>query len=145
MAVAEFTKILDVDSESFRQAVLSFDKYPEFLSEIKSVEVEKKGQGAFRVSYKLSIMMKEINYTLDHKDEEDGRISWSLVTGDFFSINNGFWRIIPAEGKKTEATYSIEIDFKVPVPKMIIGRLIKGNLPKMFKEFEAYARLLTSR
>ena len=80
--------------------------------------------------------MKDISYTLDHKaDPKTGKIEWSLVESDFLKKNSGTWELKSLGKGKTQVKYSIEIDFKFPVPGMILNRLIKGGLPKMIGSF----------
>ena len=40
----------------------------------------------------------------------------------------------------TDLRYVIEIEFKIPVPGLILNRLIKSSLPSMVRSFESQAR-----
>jgi len=43
---------------------------------------------------------------------------------------------------KTEAYYSLEIEFKIMVPNMILNKIVKSSLPGMVKNFEKQAQKL---
>ncbi|MCM2278265.1 MAG: SRPBCC family protein [Oligoflexia bacterium] len=140
MASAEIKETLSVDHEKFFQTVSRYEDYPKFVDGCTSVKVERKGPGEARVTYHVS-MMKDVVYTLDHKeDPAKGTIEWTLVESDFFKTNNGSWKIRSAGPGKTEIHYGLELEFKIPVPGLILNRLVKGNLPSMVKSFEKRTR-----
>ena len=81
-------------------------------------------------------MIKEVSYTVDQReDPEQGVVEWSLVESDFMKKNNGRWRIRSAGPGKTEVHYEVEVEFKIPVPSLILNRLIKSSLPDMIRSF----------
>ncbi len=85
-------------------------------------------------------MMKDVSYTLDHKEDAAScTIEWTLVESDFFKMNNGRWTLKAVAPGKTEAHYALEVEFKIPVPGLILNRLVKGSLPSMIKNFEKRA------
>lgn len=139
MAKAEIRETLAVDSKALFDVITRYEDYPQFVEGCTSVEVERKGPGRARATYKVS-MMKDITYTLDHReDPEKGIIEWTLVDSDFFKLNSGRWELKAAGAGKTEAHYALEAEFKIPVPGLILNRLIKGSLPPMVKSFEKRA------
>ncbi len=136
MAQAEIHEVLPVDRDKFFSTVVRYEDYPKFVSGVSSVEVQRKGPGKARVTYKVSLI-KEVTYTLDlEEDEKSGKVSWTLVESDFFKKNDGFWEIQSVGKNKTDVRYGLEVEFKIPVPGLILNRLVKGNLPSMLKDFE---------
>lgn len=141
MASAEIKEVLPVDFDVLFDVIVKYEAYPQFIDGCTQVQVERTpgtpGQpGRAKASYKVN-MIKEVNYTLDHvEDREKGTIEWSLVDSDFFKSNRGSWKLKRLGPGKTEAHYALEADFKIPVPGMILNRLIKGSLPQMLKNFE---------
>ncbi|MCM2322426.1 MAG: SRPBCC family protein [Oligoflexia bacterium] len=140
MASAEIKEILNVDKDRFFEVVTRYEDYPLFVDGCTSVKVERPAPGRARVTYHVS-MMKDVTYTLDlTENAEKGTIDWKLVESDFFKVNNGSWRIKSAGAGKTEVHYGLEVEFKIPVPGLILNRLVKGNLPSMVKSFEKRVR-----
>jgi coenzyme Q-binding protein COQ10 len=140
MANAEIHETLSVDKDKFFATVARYEDYPKFVEGVTKVHVERKGPGHARVTYNVS-MMKDIVYTLDHKeDAASGIMEWTLVESDAMKKNVGRWTIKSAGAGKTDVTYSVEIDFKIPVPGFILNRLVKGQLPAMLKSFEKQAK-----
>jgi ribosome-associated toxin RatA of RatAB toxin-antitoxin module len=85
--------------------------------------------------------MKEVNYTLDHREDPSrNRVEWSLVDSDTFKKNSGFWELKEIAPGKTDVSYSLEVDFKIPIPGFILNRLVKGSLPSMIQSFEKRAQ-----
>lgn len=135
MAQAEISEIVPVSKEKFFATITRYEDYPKYVDGVKSVKVERKGAGQARVTYYVS-MMKEVVYTLDHREDlEKGVIEWSLVESDTLKKNTGRWNIKSAGDGKTDVNYSLEVEFKIPVPGFILNRLVKGSLPSMLKNF----------
>jgi ribosome-associated toxin RatA of RatAB toxin-antitoxin module len=140
MASAEFNEVLDVDRDKLYAAITKYEDYPQFVDGCTSTEVERKGPGHARVKYRVN-MMKDITYTLDlHEDPAAGVVHWSLVESDFFKKNDGRWEIKSTGPGKTQVRYSLDVEFKIPVPGLILNRLVKGSLPSMVKSFQKRAK-----
>ncbi len=141
MAQAEFREVLSVDSQKLLDVVIQYERYPEFVEGCRAVQIlAAPGADLIRVSYQVSVMSQDVTYTLDHRhDLASGRVNWSLVESNFFKKNIGMWEVKSVGKGKSEVLYSIEVDFKVPVPGFILNRLVKGSLPGMVKSFEKRA------
>jgi ribosome-associated toxin RatA of RatAB toxin-antitoxin module len=140
MAHAEHHDVLSVGKDQLLAAITQYENYPKFIDGCQSVQVERQPSGAVRVSYHVNLMSKDVMYTLDHRENlAAGTIEWSLVESNFFKKNNGKWEVKSAGAGKTDVLYSLEVEFKVPVPGFILNRLVKGSLPGMVKSFEKQA------
>ena len=140
MAQAEIQETLNVDTDKFFAAVVNYEKYPQFVDGCKRVEVDRSKPGVVKVTYYVSLI-KEVQYTLEHtEDKAAGKVSWNLISSDLLKKNTGSWEIQAVGPGKTKVRYAIEIDFKIPVPGLILNRLVKGSLPAMIKNFEKQAK-----
>ncbi len=142
MAQAEFREVLKVEADRFFSTVVQYDDYPEFVEGCTSVNLEPSSDPTRkRVSYVVNVMSQEVKYTLDHQeDRARGKVEWTLVDSNFFKKNVGKWEIKAVGPKQTEIVYSLEVEFKIPVPGFILNRLIKGSLPGMVRSFEKRAQ-----
>jgi ribosome-associated toxin RatA of RatAB toxin-antitoxin module len=135
MAQAEFHETMSVDRAKLFDVICRYEDYPTFVDGVRAVHVERKGPGQARATYEVS-MMKEIRYTLDHReDAAAGRLEWELVESDFFKHNRGRWELKDAGPGRTDVRYAVELEFKIPVPGFVLNRLVKGSLPSMVKSF----------
>lgn len=135
MAQAEIRETLNVDKDKLYQVVVQYEDYPRFVTGCRAVHVERKGPGQCRVTYLVS-MIKEVTYTVEQReDPEKGIVEWSLVESDFLKKNSGRWQLQAAGPGRTNVYYSVEVEFKIPVPSLILNRLIKGSLPEMVRSF----------
>lgn len=139
MASAEIHEVLPVDKEKLYRVITGYEHYPKFVDGCTKTQVERKGPGHARVTYNIS-MMKDVTYTLDiREDLATGVIEWTLVESDTFKKNSGRWDLKTVGPGKTDVRYSLDIEFKIPVPGFILNRLVKGSLPTMIKNFEKQA------
>ncbi|MGK5083910.1 SRPBCC family protein [Bdellovibrionota bacterium FG-1] len=122
------------------EAIVRYEEYPTFVEGCTQVHVERKKKGQARATYHIS-MMKDVVYTLDHKESKDeGVVEWTLVESDFFKKNIGRWELKEVGPGKTSVRYALDVEFKIPVPGLILNRLVKGSLPGMVKSFEKQAK-----
>src|ERR1035437_2689850 len=130
MAQAENEKTYDVDAQKYFQAVTDFDRYPEFVDGMKKVKTEKSATGEITAHYELSMMGKDMSYTLKIKqDPSAGEVSWTLLKSEFFKVNNGAWKIEPLGSGKCKVKYWLEVEFSFSVPGFMLKPMIKGTLP----------------
>jgi coenzyme Q-binding protein COQ10 len=142
MAHAEMEKSYDVDAGKYFHAVSDYEKYPEFVEGIKKVTVERESNGKYLAHYELSMMGKDMSYTLEIEDNADnGTVNWKLLKSDFFKVNNGSWKIHDEGPGKCKVRYSLEVDFNFPVPGLILKGLVKGTLPSMMNSFYQRAKM----
>jgi ribosome-associated toxin RatA of RatAB toxin-antitoxin module len=87
--------------------------------------------------------MKDITYTLDHVEDREAKVvSWTLVESEFLKSNSGRWELEDMGNGKVGVHYEVDVEFKFPVPSLILNRVIKGTLPAMIKSFETQAKKL---
>ena len=120
------------------EVITHFTDYPKFLSGSKGAKVVKKNGNRLQVEFKIEVI-KTITYTLDIQLSPPKGFTWSLIKGDFMRCNEGSWSLEEKKKGVTLATYEIEMDFGLLVPKSISNMLIGQNLPTMMKEFKERA------
>ncbi len=141
MAQAEHKEILNCDRDALYRAITEYENYPAFVEGAKTVQVDR-AHGKVVASYFVS-MMKDVRYKLEHfEDAASGVVSWKLIDSDTFKKNDGRWEIKSVGPGKTEARYSLDIEFKIPVPGFVLNRLVKGSLPPMVRSFAKRAQQL---
>lgn len=145
MAQASKTVTINVSPEKLFDVISDYEKYPEFLPEVKKVKVEG-GQGSIKeVTYTVDIKAKVINYTLKHTAERPAKLSWTMVKGEMMKGNDGAWTLKagPQPGT-TEATYTIDLKLSSLVPGFIERALAEQQLPGLLANFKARAEKLHS-
>lgn len=143
MAQASKTVTVNVSPEKLFDVISDYEKYPEFLPEVKKVKVEG-GQGSIKeVTYTVDIKAKVINYTLKHTAERPAKLSWTMVKGEMMKGNDGAWTLKPgAQPGTTEATYTIDLKLSSLVPGFIEKALAEQQLPGLLSNFKARAEKL---
>ncbi len=141
MDQVQFHDVLSVDSSQLFSTITHYEDYPQFVDGCESVQLEKRSDGKIRVSYEVIVMGQRVNYVLDHQENSElGRVEWALVESRFFKKNTGSWKVESVGHQKSDVIYSLELEFKVPVPSFILNRLVKRNLPRLVKSFEKQAK-----
>lgn len=144
MAQASRTENLPIDMETFYKVITDYEAYSEFVDGVSEVKILEKSKTKLVVEYSLNLI-KTFHYTLETKQEikaKTAKVSWKLVDSDLMKVNNGSWSLKAISDDETEVSYDIEVEFKGLVPKMIINKLVEGNLPSLFKSYLKRAKSL---
>ena len=118
--------------------ITDYERYPEFLPEVKRIRTANRRGNEVDVLYEADIV-KTIKYTLRLKEEKPDKVSWSFVEGEFMKDNKGGWLLEDVGNGQTKATYSIEVTLGALVPKTLVTALIDTQLPKMLEAFKKRA------
>jgi len=134
MASTTTSELFYCSPEEFFEIVSDYERYPEFLSEVKECTIlEKKGKKKL-VEFKVSVI-KSFTYRLWLTETKNKKIEWELESGDLFKTSAGSWVIEEDEDGFAFVTYSVEGTFKMFVPGAITKTLINVNLPTMMKSY----------
>lgn len=117
-------------------AVISdYERYPEFLPEVKKIRTMNRRGNEVDVQYEAEVV-KVIKYTVHMKEEAPKKVSWSFIDGEFMKDNKGGWVLEDLGNGTTKATYSIEVEVGMLVPKTIVNGLVDSQLPKLLENFK---------
>jgi ribosome-associated toxin RatA of RatAB toxin-antitoxin module len=122
--------------ERVMAVIADFPAYPEWASQVKSVEVlgcDANGR-AERVKFTMDAGPIKDSYTLDYTWAPDARsVSWRLVKGQIQKAQNGSYTVV-GTAVETTVTYSLAVDLNIPMigmlrrkaEKVIIDTALKG-------------------
>lgn len=134
MAEVNHVEMFNCTPEELYAILVDYEKYPEFLKEVKSCKVIENNNGQKTVEYKVSVV-KDITYVNIHKEVPSSEVSWVFKSGDLFKSMQGGWKLDNVNGK-TKATYKIQAEFGMFVPSMITKTVLSVNLPAMMQAYK---------
>jgi len=135
MAKAERSIVIHAPPEKVFAVITDYEKYPEFLPEVKKAKVEFGSGNVKEVTYTVDIKAKVITYTLKHTARPPDELAWTLVRGEMMKGNDGAW-ILKAVPEGTEATYKIDLKLGALVPSMVERLLAEQSLPGLLANFK---------
>ncbi|MDF6041991.1 SRPBCC family protein [Streptomyces sp. JH14] len=117
--------------------IADFDRYPEWTGEVKEAEIlAKDDQGrAEKVRLVLDAGAIKDDHTLAYTWTGDHEVSWTLVKSQMLRAIDGSYVLAPlGDGSRTEVTYRLTVDVKIPMlgmikrkaEKVIIDRALAG-------------------
>ena len=112
------------------------ERYPEFLSDVVDVTAEPGDDASERIVHYLVRAPRQLRYTLRMRATAPTRIDWVLVGSDLQSHNIGSWEF-SATADGVLLTLNIEMEFRMPVPDVIMKKLVEFNLPVMMRQVRA--------
>lgn len=138
MAGASRSIVINAPPEKLFDIITQYEKYPEFLSEVKKIRVLERKENTVKVQYEVDVI-KTIRYTILVTEERPKRMSWTFVEGEVMKDNKGSWVLEPDGEGRTKATYTAELALGPLVPKTIVNALTETSLPKMLDAFKRRA------
>lgn len=134
MAAVTHSEVFDCSPEKFYSVITDYVKYPEFLQEVKKIEILKSEENKKLLEYTVSVL-KTFKYQLWMYETPNKQVRWELAGGDLFKASTGSWVLEPTEEGKTKATYSVDVTFNIMVPGPVAKALVSSNLPNMMKSY----------
>lgn len=128
---------MDAAPAEVMAVIADFARYPEWTGEVQEAEVvstDSSGR-AERVRLLLDAGAIKDEHTLAYTWEDEHHVRWSLVTSQMLRALDGSYRLRPLDGGgRTEVTYQLTVDVKIPMlgmikrkaEKVIIDRALDG-------------------
>lgn len=135
MPGAQRTITINAPVEKCWAVISDYERYPEFLPEVKKIRTMNRRGAEVDVQYEAEVV-KVIKYTVHMKEEAPKKVSWSFIDGEFMKDNKGGWVLEDGGNGTTKATYSIEVEVGMLVPKAIVNGLVDSQLPKLLENFK---------
>jgi ribosome-associated toxin RatA of RatAB toxin-antitoxin module len=133
MATAHTNEVFNCTKDEFYKIVSDYEKYSEFLPEVKSVKIYKNAGDVKEMEYHVSLI-KTIKYKLRVKENPNNNISFELISGDVFKSMKGDWKLSD-QGGKCAVEYKVDATFGMLVPESMAKTLVAANLPLMMSNF----------
>lgn len=127
-----------VSPDELRDIILAFDKYPEFLPEVKRIEVKEQSATSAVVTFYVEVKVSgaevkteyTVRYTIGDRD-----IRWTLLSSPTLTKNEGLWRLEETKDGETKAYYESELVTTLPIPEDMQKLFADQELPRMMQRF----------
>ncbi|MET9875721.1 SRPBCC family protein [Actinacidiphila glaucinigra] len=138
--MAEHTRssiTIDAAPADVMGVIADFARYPEWTGEVKEAEILSAGGDGRAEQVRLLLDAGAIkdDHTLAYTWVGDNEVRWTLVKSQMLRTLDGAYILVPLEdGKRTEVTYQLTVDVKIPMlgmikrkaEKVIIDRALAG-------------------
>ncbi len=134
MASANTKEVFNCTVEEFFKIVSDYEKYPDFLPEVKSVKIIKDNGDSKEMEYQVSLI-KTFKYKLKVIEKKNESVIFEFIGGDVFKTMKGSWKLT-AQGSQCAIDYNVEASFGMLVPESMAKPLVSANLPMMISNFK---------
>lgn len=117
------------------RCITDFESYPQFLPDMKAVKVVWIEDKEMEVHFHLNLI-KAISYTLTFELDPPQGVFWKLKSGDLMKKNSGSWKLQMLNDDLTRATYAIDVELSLWVPKTVTQALVEKSLPQTLGRFK---------
>ena len=119
--------------ESVFEVISDFERYPEFLPEIREARSDRSSERSALARFDLFILL-HVRYSIEAELSSPHKISWKLNESNVLEVNQGSWEIESTD-TGSHVRYSVEIELKGAVPEAILERLSGNHLDAMIERF----------
>jgi hypothetical protein len=128
---------VDAPAADVMAVIADFPAYPEWVAAARTVEVHETGDDgrARRVRFVIDAGSVKDDYLLDYSWQGDRAVSWTLVSSQLMKRQDGSYTLTETDGR-TEVTYAITIDTKIPLLGMMKRKAEKVILDTALKELK---------
>ena len=135
--------IIAASPQQLFDVVTDFDRYTEWIRDLKSVEViERDDEGrAVEVRYRAAAMGRSTSYTLRYDYTDAPRkLPWKLVRGDIMRQLDGAYEFHPVEGDgdRSDVEYWLTVELIVPLPAFVKRRAESKIMHNALRELKAH-------
>ena len=140
MARLERSIIVKTPRDHLFEVITDFERYPEFLPEIKDITIVSSRGTRYEVEFQVEFV-KRFTYTLQLSATPPEKLRWTMLSGDFRK-NEGGWLLKALSDYETEAIYDLDLDIGFHVPTTITRKVSEFSLPATLKRFKERAETL---
>jgi len=130
---------VDAPLAAVTDLLFALDKYPEWSSSIKSVEVLGRDDLGRIIKAKMTIdagMMKD-RVILDYDwSKAPAVLSFSLDDADLLTAMDGSYEIKSIDADTTSVTYSLTVDLSMPIPAMMRQKAEKATIDQALAQLK---------
>ena len=127
---------MDASPDKVMSVISDFERYPEFLPEIRAAEVLERSGAVTTVRFELRMLMK-VSYSLRLTQQGSDSLSWELVDSKLLKKNSGKWTLEPLEGQQTSVNYTIDLELAGKLPASVNQKMAGQALPDTLGRFKA--------
>jgi ribosome-associated toxin RatA of RatAB toxin-antitoxin module len=138
--------VVDVAPADVLDVIADFDSYPEWTGAVKKTTVEQEYEDGWphEVRFVLDAGVIKDTYTLayswDVAENGIGTVSWTLVQAEQLLRGlDGSYELAAAPGGRTEVTYRLTVDVKIPMLGLLKRKAEKGIIETALTELKKRA------
>jgi uncharacterized membrane protein len=138
---AEHSVEIEAPIEICFAAITDYETFPTWQSAVVDTEVldwDSEGRGK-RVRLFVDAKVRKVDYTLDYRYEEPGRIEWDFVEGNGINDADGHYLFEQLGDGRTRATYKLGLEVGIPLPGPVARRAHKSTLKASVEDLKREA------
>ena len=136
MAKVEQSVTMNASAERVMEVISAYESYPEFLPEIRRVNVQSRENGVCVVLFEVQLIMR-VAYTIRLEKLSETHLEWELVDSKLMKVNSGHWKLEATRDSQTTVTYGLELELAGKLPASVNKSLAAEALPETLARFKA--------
>ncbi|EFC79944.1 SRPBCC family protein [Parafrankia sp. EUN1f] len=144
---AQSSIVIDARPAVVMGAIADIAAYPTWVGQIEEAEILAVGpegrpqQARFRIN---AVVVKD-EFVNEYVWKGDEQVSWSLVSGQTMSAQDGSYTLRDLGDGRTEVTYELTVELKVKIPGILRRKVQTGVVDAALKDLKKHVEKLAER
>ncbi|CUU60063.1 Polyketide cyclase / dehydrase and lipid transport [Parafrankia irregularis] len=141
---AQSSIVIDARPAVVMGAIADIAAYPTWVGQIEEAEILAVGpegrpqQARFRIN---AVVVKD-EFVNEYVWKGDEQVSWSLVSGQTMSAQDGGYTLRDLGDGRTEVTYELTVELKVKIPGILRRKVQTGIVDAALKDLKKHVEKL---
>ncbi|MEX5631976.1 SRPBCC family protein [Parafrankia sp. FMc2] len=141
---AQSSIVIDARPAVVMGTIADLAAYPTWVGQIEEAEILEVGpdgrprQARFRIN---AVVMKD-EFVNEYTWKGDEQVSWSLVSGQAMSAQDGSYLLRDLGDGRTEVTYELTVELKVKIPALLRRKVQGGIVDAALKDLKKHVEKL---
>ncbi|ABW11260.1 SRPBCC family protein [Frankia sp. Mgl5] len=142
---AQSSIVIDARPAVIMGAIADIAAYPTWVGQIEQAEILEVGpdgrprQARFRIN---AVVVKD-EFVNEYTWKGDEHVSWSLVSGEAMSTQDGSYTLRDLGDGSTEVTYDLTVELKIKIPGLLRRKVQGGIVDAALKDLKKHVEKLT--
>ncbi|MCK9903960.1 cyclase [Parafrankia colletiae] len=141
---AQSSIVIDARPAVVMGTIADLAAYPTWVGQIEEAEILEVGpdgrphQARFRIN---AVIMKD-EFVNEYTWKGDEQVSWTLVSGQAMSAQDGSYLLRDLGDGRTEVTYELTVELKVKIPALLRRKVQGGIVDAALKDLKKHVEKL---
>jgi ribosome-associated toxin RatA of RatAB toxin-antitoxin module len=141
---AQATIVINARPAVVMGAIADITAYPTWVGQVEQAEVLEVGPDGRprQARFRINAMVIKDEFVNSYTWKGDEHVSWTLVSGEAMSAQDGSYALRDLGDGRTEVTYDLTVELKIKIPGMLRRKVQAGIVDAAVKDLRKHVEKL---
>mgnify|MGYP001394643107 CR=1 FL=1 len=141
---AQASIIINARPAAVMGAIADIAAYPTWVGQIEQAEILEVGADGrpHRARFRINAVVVKDEFVNEYTWKGDEQVSWTLVSGEAMSRQDGSYTLKDLGDGRTEVTYDLTVELKIKIPGILRRKIQSGIIDAALKDLKRHVEKL---